>query len=546
MPGQGPFRPTSFGPKHAAFAVVLVFGLGSVACEPSTTVDSAMSPEATIVAVQPSTSRRLNYDDRLAALADTFPGFAGFFYEDGQLVARVRPGTSTDAAVREALGRFMSRQASRNPEVVAIRRAEAAQASIRSADYDFRQLHTWYRNLRGELFSRGWVGRAGIDERSNRIVVGITQEANLPEAASVVASLDIPSDAVVLKHRPSNARLHAYLSAAVDPRVGGVQITRDNQFLCSLGFSVNWSADSNWYFATAGHCTDTLAVLNGDTLGQPTLGSRIGYEVAENGQYTESGLCNGAPNVCSDGDIALLRYTIASKDFMFGHIAWPSNIGDTTFTSLKRVGQAWSPSQGQEVTLVGRSSGRIEGEVIDTCDDVEFSAADIVFVCVWVTDYDSADGDSGAPVVGYVSSYTYWTGFGVHFGGQDIPSVEGYFNGHDQWTQLMIDELGSGSLCINDECAPYPVVEISGPSTMPSGLYCTWEASAENGIGPPYTYSWSGVASGSGSDVQAVVNSSGWLTVQVWDDVGHTDTDQWYITIDEGAEQPPECQEEQQ
>lgn len=43
------------------------------------------------------------------------------------------------------------------------------------------------------------------------------------------------------------------------------------------------------------------------------------------------------------------------------------------------------------------------------------------------------------------------------------------------------------------------------------------------------------MASGTGSDIEGTVTSSGWLTVTVTDYVSHTDNYSLYITIDEYA-----------
>lgn len=75
-------------------------------------------------------------------------------------------------------------------------------------------------------------------------------------------------------------------------------------------------------------------------------------------------------------------------------------------------------------------------------------------------------------------------------------------------------------------------VNITGPDVVPEEQSCTWAAVADGGTGP-YTYSWSGVFSGSGTPITRTVNSSGTLYVTVTDDFGAQDTDQMSISVDE-------------
>ena len=43
-------------------------------------------------------------------------------------------------------------------------------------------------------------------------------------------------------------------------------------------------------------------------------------------------------------------------------------------------------------------------------------------------------------------------------------------------------------------------VDISGPTQIPYYQPCTWDAYVSGGL-PPYSYSWSGVTSGSGATI---------------------------------------------
>ena len=98
------------------------------------------------------------------------------------------------------------------------------------------------------------------------------------------------------------------------------------------------------------------------------------------------------------------------------------------------------------------------------------------------------------------------------------------------------------TLCLSIYCTPDPHVDIiDGPTVVvPAPAVCSWTASASGGV-PPFSYAWSGVASGSGNGLEAEIYNSGMLYVTVTDDVGHDDTDGWYIQVDEELEEAEGC-----
>lgn len=128
---------------------------------------------------------------------------------------------------------------------------------------------------------------------------------------------------------------------------------------------------------------------------------------------------------------------------------------------------------------------------------------------------------------------------GIHLGA-DARSGERYFSDTDQWHQELEDDFG-GTYCETIYCSPDPDVSISGPDELPPDLLCQWYASGSGGV-PPYSYQWFGVASGTGSSIETTLSSSGYLNVTITDDVGHDNTASLYVTIDENAPEPPECE----
>jgi len=80
----------------------------------------------------------------------------------------------------------------------------------------------------------------------------------------------------------------------------------------------------------------------------------------------------------------------------------------------------------------------------------------------------------------------------------------------------------------------------SGPTTVKPSDSCSWEATAVGGR-QPFTYTWSGVLSGTGKTKTGSVSSSGWLYLDLDDSSGQSASYQAYITVNSGA--PSGCPE---
>lgn len=75
---------------------------------------------------------------------------------------------------------------------------------------------------------------------------------------------------------------------------------------------------------------------------------------------------------------------------------------------------------------------------------------------------------------------------------------------------------------------------IFGPSEVAPDQSCTWYATVGGGVSP-YTYRWSGVLSGTASEVSGSVSSSGWLYLDVTSADGQQASDEMFITVTSAA-----------
>ena len=501
-----------------------------------------------------NTGRFVTRDEQLALMARAVPGFAGVYRDDGQLVVLMQEDGADLETVRVAVRQLLRDQAQGSEEFVEARARLADDLRREPVTYDFNQLFSWQRLMRATL-PTGAYKWTDIEVADNRIEIAVPSADVVDTYRAALVRAGIPEDAFVVLVDPTEIRTAANLRSTVSPRVGGIKIDRKILFSpsqeCTLGFNVPGPSDFYWYFVTASHCTGQVGSDTNEKMYQPdTTGTHIGTEHSDPPTFTNSADpdCPSGED-CRYSDAALFRYVGGS--YSYGEYAKPSSVDwtwpsheSTTFSNTSRIGGALDPLEGDTVYMVGAKSGRTGGVVTDDCIEVAPVDIDVTFVCNMAADYPGRRGDSGGPVIHrhhpYVLIYPDYAA-GIMIAVNESSSLS-YFSPTSNWQDEIDDDL-SGSYCPSVFCAPNPNASItSGPTILPSGLYCTWTASASGGV-PPYSYAWSGVASGGGSSLDAIVNSSGYLTVTVTDDVGHQDTASWYITIDNGASAPPGCSE---
>ena len=185
---------------------------------------------------------------------------------------------------------------------------------------------------------------------------------------------------------------------------------------------------------------------------------------------------------------------------------------------------------GVSTNVACRTTGWTYGAVEDTCED--YLVNGIVRRCSDRVDYSSDEGDSGSPVFKLVSGSAHLRG--IHFGYIGWPFSDGLMSNLGQV------ETDQGELVVYDPGPP--VVTITGPTSVKTGLLCTWTASISAGI-EPFTYSWSGLFSGSTESIEKVTVSSGWLNVSVTDWKSRTSQTSVYITVDSNGPTPSGCTE---
>jgi hypothetical protein len=122
-------------------------------------------------------------DDRWATIAQTVPGFAGWFWDGTTLVLMLVDTAQRDAAVaalaEDLRGRYVRR------------------VLVRKAEFDFIQLRRW--KLLVPFFADSQITTLGPDVVRNRVLVGVSDSAYLAPTRKRLVALGIPDRALVLE-----------------------------------------------------------------------------------------------------------------------------------------------------------------------------------------------------------------------------------------------------------------------------------------------------------------------------------------------------------
>jgi hypothetical protein len=344
-------------------------------------------------------SRPFTHDDELSRMADEIPGFGGLFYDE------------------EGFPHVFLTDVGRAPEVNALGPA----VRVHKGQFDFRQLRQWKDSLVDVLALPGVV-LLDADESKNRVRIGLDKEAaggaakNLGAVHAALAKARVPADAVVFEEVEPIHNL-ATLRDRVRPVPGGVQIAFGG-FVCTKGFGANRAGIAG--FVTNSHCSGTQGGVQSTVMYQNTNSSsnRIGIETADPTYFT-GGSCPVLRR-CRFSDSAFARYDSSSLR-QFGRIARTTGVGSltvsTTAPRFTITGTASSPSVGQTVNKMGRTTGWTRGLVASTCVNVNVSGTNITQLCQATVNAGVAGGDSGSPVFTASTTGTTATLVGILWGG---------------------------------------------------------------------------------------------------------------------------------
>jgi streptogrisin B len=193
-----------------------------------------------------------------------------------------------------------------------------------------------------------------VDAKTNRVVVTVDSTVSQAEINKIKAEAGDKADALTIKR--TSGKFQKYIS-------GGDAIYSGSG-RCSLGFNVQDSA-GNYYFLTAGHCTEGAGTWYSNSGRTTVLGSTSGTSFPTN-------------------DYGIVRYTNSS-------VTKSGTVGSVDIKS------AATPSVGTTVTRRGSTTGTHSGRVTALNATVNYGGGDVVYGMIQTT-VCAEPGDSGGPL----------------------------------------------------------------------------------------------------------------------------------------------------
>ncbi|MDZ7778673.1 MAG: hypothetical protein U5R14_01900 [Gemmatimonadota bacterium] len=537
--------------RRTRYVGCLLGSLLFAACSEVTevTVDDAAVYSADVLADDSEIQSYFHGEERFVELSREFPSFAGFYVEDETLVVLTAEGPDSENIGSAAAITYAAHEA------VAGR---VAATDVRSVPFSFADLSGWRNAAFQAVIALDDVAILDLDERANKVFVGLETGSQRDQILTALEEAGIPSDAVQVEVVGPN-RTSATLLSRVRPLLGGLYTTSigttGQTQSCTYGF--NAVLNSTDVFITNSHCTrqqfadDVTPVSLYQTLhGYST--TLVGTEYSDpDGWDCTPWYQPWYPDNCRNSDAAAIELVEDSVDF--GYIARTASRATGSAQGSKTIdsnaprflieGKDAYPYMGQEVNKMGQASGWTYGDVDRTCftatfkpsgDDITGGDNDFRVLCAYQADYRSQSGDSGAPVF-------LWAGgsAGVYLQGLNMGSNDDYGGGAGKgiFSSMSGIEQDLGTLDVTDYVPPLTGVYIAGPYTVQAYSNCTWQVFHSGGVGP-FSYSWSGVLSGSTSlpYISGSIGSSGYLNVTVTDSNNQQDSDSFYITVDAQAD----------
>jgi len=329
-------------------------------------------------------------DDKFLDVTAKAPGFGGMFVEGDVLKIYLTNPSQKSAAV-DAIASAFGRERAENVQVL-------------QGKYSFAQLKKW-QNRAGELFDMQETVYTDVDEKENRVKIGI-DSSDFKAVEQRLTKLGIPRDAVIIEKADPIVQVST-LRDKVRPIQGGLQIAF-SIYVCSEGF--NGIRYGTAGFVTASHCTNKQGVVEGTQHYQNYVVSDnlIGTEIADpsyskalclaNGirgkscRYSDSAFSSLAPEVIQD--LGLIEKTDTV------------NTGSLTIAGSFRITSEGNQLLGETSNKVGRTTGWSQGSVTNTCFNTGVLGSRVVLLCQNSVGATVNGGDSGSPVFTITDSVT--------------------------------------------------------------------------------------------------------------------------------------------
>lgn len=408
--------------RHIVPAVVVSCALLVLACDstdvtqPTEQELSATTPVTASASLISANVHARGADQVFLSLHQEVPGFGGMFVgDDGAslyvYMKDIRKGTQISAALERRFGQtFRTRRIGREGNV------KELALTILQADYDAEELLAWKNSLRGHWLDYEMT-YLDLDERNNRIHVGVEGQENVIAFSEHVAQLGIPGDAVHVEViRPADPLIGPVpteSSAMVSDTVQGGILAQNPDSgggACTVGFTAKWFGIRG--FVTASHCTETLFGTDASGMAEfeNSAGALIGRERSDPPSTNPWMAMRGS-------DAAFVRSSGINAwelgDIFLGTVAPQPNHKILSRSDIDTgMYLDWLFSHpilvGESVGKYGITTGLTEGVVAATCVEASSGFPEFLIECANKVVGPVAPGDSGGPVFQRPKSGFIW------------------------------------------------------------------------------------------------------------------------------------------
>ena len=216
--------------------------------------------------------------------------------------------------------------------------------------------------LKADIPGTAWA----VDSKTNRVVVTVDSTVSKAEIAKIKRQAGANADALTIKTTPGKFQ----------KLISGGDAIYASSWRCSLGFNVQDNS-GNYYFLTAGHCTDGAGTWWSNSSHSTTLGTTAGSSFPTN-------------------DYGIVRYT-------------NSSVTKSGAVGSQDIASAATPSVGTTVYRRGSTTGTHSGRVTALNATVNYGGGDIVYGMIQTT-VCAEPGDSGGPLYGGTVAYGLTSG----------------------------------------------------------------------------------------------------------------------------------------
>jgi hypothetical protein len=299
---------------------------------------------------------------------------------------------------------------------------------VREAQFSYSELAEWQSRL-NDVENRSGLVLEDIDERLNRLTIGVESAEAGGRLASDLAARGVPREAINIELVEGTRAVTQTIYSYITPTTAGINVRGFGLSSCTLGFNVKWNGVM--HFVTASHCTSPLSgggltypdmgVVTGVSFCQPgcngnspAVDTTLGPEVIDPPWHNTPGywgsLC-AANELCRMSDAAMVRYDYrVPTAFELANMLVGGSLD--YYGGVPFVGEIIGNNQfvGDLVARNGVTSGAQYGTISRTCIKTDGylrpGGKTMKHVCQNEMTGEAQPGDSGGPV----SAYVGWTG----------------------------------------------------------------------------------------------------------------------------------------